>query len=56
MKTKKIVTALRDEVGREVHSEKIVEVVFQGDRVARTGDQFGLGRAGSTAPAAPARR
>jgi hypothetical protein len=45
-KSKKIVTALKDEQGREVHSEKMVEIVFQGDKPVRTGDQFGLGRAG----------
>jgi DNA-binding beta-propeller fold protein YncE len=45
-KTKKIVAALQDEKGREVHSEKMVEIVFEGDRVIRTGDQFGVGRAG----------
>jgi DNA-binding beta-propeller fold protein YncE len=45
-KTKKIVAALQDEKGREVHSEKMVEIVFKGDTVVRTGDQFGLGRAG----------
>jgi YVTN family beta-propeller protein len=44
-KTKKIVTALKDEKGREVHSEKMVEIVFQGDAPVRVGDQFGLGRA-----------
>ncbi|HLJ91667.1 MAG TPA: hypothetical protein VKU02_00605 [Gemmataceae bacterium] len=43
--TKKILVALQDEKGREVHSEKMVEIVFQGDTVVRTGDQFGLGRA-----------
>ena len=46
-RTKKIVTALQDEKGREVHSEKMVEVVFKGDVPVRTGDQFGLGRAGA---------
>jgi DNA-binding beta-propeller fold protein YncE len=44
-KTKKILVALQDEKGREVHSEKLIEIVFQGDTVVRTGDQFGLGRA-----------
>ena len=44
-KTKKILVALQDEKGREVHSEKMVELVLNGDRVIRTGDQFGLGRA-----------
>lgn len=44
-KTKKIVTALRDEAGRPVHSEKMMEIDFQGGRPVRNGDQFGLGRA-----------
>jgi DNA-binding beta-propeller fold protein YncE len=43
-KTKSILTALQDEKGREVHSEKLVEIVFRGNTVVRTGDQFGLGR------------
>jgi DNA-binding beta-propeller fold protein YncE len=44
VQTKKIVFALKDEKGREVHSEKMVEVVFKGDNPVRTGDQFGVGR------------
>jgi hypothetical protein len=47
-KTKKIITALQDEKGREVHSEKMVEIVFKGGAPVRTGDQFGLGRAEQT--------
>jgi DNA-binding beta-propeller fold protein YncE len=43
-KTKRIVTALEDETGRAVQSEKVVEVVFAGDKPVRTGDQFGIGR------------
>lgn len=43
-KTKKIVAALKDEEGREVHSEKMVEVVLRDGKVTRTGDQFGVGR------------
>jgi 6-phosphogluconolactonase (cycloisomerase 2 family) len=46
--TKKILTALGDEKGREVHSEKMVEIVLQNGVPVRTGDQFGLGRAGQT--------
>jgi YVTN family beta-propeller protein len=42
--TKKIVTALTDETGREVHSEKMVEIHFDGERPVAAGDQFGLGR------------
>ncbi len=41
--TKKIITALKDETGREVHSEKLVEIVFDGDKPVRAGDQFGKG-------------
>ena len=42
--TKKILTALSDETGRPVHSEKIVEIDFADGRPVRAGDQFGLGR------------
>ena len=43
-KTRKIVATLKDETGRDVQSEKVVEVVFAGGKVVRTGDQFGIGR------------
>src|SRR5438876_353188 len=43
-KTKKIVAALRDEQGREVHSEKMLEIDFENGVPVRAGDQFGLGR------------
>ena len=43
-KTRRIVAGLKDETGTDVHSEKMVEVHFQGGKVVRTGDQFGLGR------------
>ena len=42
--TRQIVARLTDEEGREVHSEKMLEVHFQGDQPTRVGDQFGLGR------------
>jgi DNA-binding beta-propeller fold protein YncE len=42
--TRKIVTTLKDENGGEVHSEKVVEIHFAGNKPVRTGDQFGLGR------------
>ena len=42
--TRKVVAALTDERGREVHSEKMVEVHFQGGKPVRAGDQFGVGR------------
>jgi DNA-binding beta-propeller fold protein YncE len=43
-KTRQIVAALTDEKGRQVQSEKVVEVVMSGGKPARTGDQFGIGR------------
>ena len=43
-KTKKIVTALKDEKGREVHSEKMIEIHFKDGVPVRNGDQFGVGR------------
>ena len=43
-KTKKIVARLTDEQGRIVQSEKVVEVGFEGGKVVRTGDQFGMGQ------------
>jgi DNA-binding beta-propeller fold protein YncE len=42
--TKKILTALTDEKGRGVHSEKMVEIHFKAGAPVATGDQFGLGR------------
>src|SRR5208282_1720690 len=45
-KTKKIVAALHDEKGRQVHSEKLLEIVFKGDVPVRNSDQFGVGRGG----------
>jgi DNA-binding beta-propeller fold protein YncE len=42
--TKKIVAVLTDEQGREVHSEKMVEVHFRDGKPVANGDQFGVGR------------
>ncbi len=43
-RSKEIITGLKDEKGREVHSEKMVEIVFRDGTPVRTGDQFGLER------------
>jgi DNA-binding beta-propeller fold protein YncE len=43
--TKKILAALADEKGGEVHSEKMVEIHFKGGVPVANGDQFGVGRA-----------
>lgn len=41
--THKIITTLRDEEGRAVQSEKLLEIVFDGSKPVRAGDQFGRG-------------
>jgi len=43
-KSRRIVTALSDEEGRPVHSEKMLEIDFLNGKPYETGDQFGLGR------------
>ncbi len=43
-RTKKLVAALEDETGRQIGSEKLVEIVFDGQKPVRNGDQFGIGR------------
>jgi DNA-binding beta-propeller fold protein YncE len=43
-KTRQIVATLTDEAGRQVQSEKVVEVVMEDGHPSRTGDQFGIGR------------
>jgi DNA-binding beta-propeller fold protein YncE len=43
-KTKRIVATLKDEKGRAVHSEKMVEIHFKDGVPVRNGDQFGVGR------------
>jgi len=45
-RTRKIVAVLKDETGRDVQSEKLVEIDFLGDEPIQAGDQFGLGRKG----------
>jgi DNA-binding beta-propeller fold protein YncE len=42
--TKKIVTALADEKGQPVASEKMIEIHFQDGKPIANGDQFGVGR------------
>lgn len=44
IKTRKIITALKDEKGNPVMSEKIIEVHLNGNKAIKTGDQFGIGR------------
>jgi DNA-binding beta-propeller fold protein YncE len=42
-KTKKVVAALRDENGRDVQSEKVLDLVIADGKVTRAGNQFGVG-------------
>ncbi len=44
VKTGQIVAELKDELGRPVQSEKLLEVDFRDGEPARAGDQFGVGR------------
>jgi hypothetical protein len=44
VRTRKIVAGLKDEVGHDVQSEKLLEVDFQGGQPIRAGNQFGVGR------------
>jgi hypothetical protein len=44
VKTRSILTGLTDETGREVHSEKVVQVDFRDGQPSATGNQFGIGR------------
>ena len=52
--TRRTVALLTDELGRTVMSEKMVEVDFLDGKPTRTGDQFGLGRVGTSVPSAKA--
>ena len=42
-KTRKVIATFTDEVGRRVGSEKLVEIVTDGGKPIRAGDQFGIG-------------
>ena len=43
-KTHKVVGGLRDEKGRDVQSEKLLEIDFRGNEPVRAGNQFGISR------------
>ena len=44
VKTRKILYTLQDEFFNYVASEKIIEIHFQGNKIIKSGDQFGIGR------------
>lgn len=51
VKTHQIITALKDETGQEVGSEKMVEIHFDAaGKPVRNGDQFGVGRKTAKTP------
>jgi DNA-binding beta-propeller fold protein YncE len=41
--TKRIVAALQDETGRQVQSEKVLDLIIANGKVVRAGNQFGVG-------------
>ncbi len=43
VKTKKIVTQMKDEYGRQMHSEKLLEISFSNGKLVRTVSQFAEG-------------
>jgi sugar lactone lactonase YvrE len=45
--TRKVIATLRDETGRDVQSEKLLDVVIADGKVVRAGNQFGVGARGS---------
>ena len=44
VKTRKVLTTLKDEFNNSAGSEKMVEVDFENGKAVKAGDQFGLGR------------
>jgi DNA-binding beta-propeller fold protein YncE len=43
-RSKQLIASLDDEEGRQIGSEKLLEIVFDGTKPVRNGDQFGIGR------------
>lgn len=44
VKTRKIITMLKDEYNNSVASEKMLELQFNGNKLVKAADQFGIGR------------
>jgi len=47
MKTRKIVGTLKDEYGRAMYSEKLLDMVFTNGKLTRVANQFGNGLTGA---------
>jgi DNA-binding beta-propeller fold protein YncE len=54
MKTRKIVAQLKDEYGRTMYSEKLLNMVFTNGKLTRVANQFGNGIPGAAKPEASA--
>ena len=54
IKTRKIIGQMKDEYGRQMHSEKLLHMVFTNGKLTRVANQFGNGLRGATTPDAPA--
>lgn len=54
MKTRKIVGQLKDEYGRTMYSEKLLDMVFTGGKLTRVANQFGNGLTSAAAVTAAA--
>jgi hypothetical protein len=46
--TKQVIAGLKDEMGRDVEGEKVVEVLFQDGKLVKAVDQFGVGQVRGT--------
>jgi DNA-binding beta-propeller fold protein YncE len=54
MKTRKIIGQMKDEYGRQMHSEKLLDMVFTNGKLTSVVNQFGNGLRGATTPDPPA--
>lgn len=52
MKTRKIVGHLKDEYGRPLHSEKLLDMLFANGKLTRVVNQFGNGLGREKVPVA----
>jgi hypothetical protein len=54
MKTRKIVGSMKDEYGRPLHSEKLLDMLFANGKLVRVANQFGNGIGDEMVPASSA--
>ena len=46
--SKQVIASLKDEMGRDVEGEKVVEVLYENGKLTKTVDQFGVGQVRTT--------